>query len=255
MKKVLKITGKLFLWVFVTFVLLLAGFLVMLYLVSRGPSSQIRNLFVTSVRETSAAGFLADIFLTEQEVAQIVAANVLEQASTMPVKYIERLEKDVAKVNASQKDTVCIDFCSGNDACVLTTMHTVLKRRNISLIGGTCEAKKVSVNGIIYEDAAAYALIKNNNGRVKAYKEKNPVKNKKNFLCGLLKFQKPDVFVRCVVVVVYMPRNNWKAFLYVMGLMPSQPFRKLLYFYWNKAIVNSFIACSTFVLSMNGLRT
>ncbi len=78
MKKVLKITGKLFLWVFVTLVLLLAGFLVMLYLVSRGPSSQIRNLFVTSVRETSAAGFLADIFLTEQEVAQIVAANVLE---------------------------------------------------------------------------------------------------------------------------------------------------------------------------------
>lgn len=78
MKRFLKITGKFFLWVFVTLVLLLAGFLVMLYMVSRGPSEQIRNLFVTSVRETSAAGFLADIFLTRQEVADIVASNVVE---------------------------------------------------------------------------------------------------------------------------------------------------------------------------------
>ncbi len=78
MKKFLRITGKLFLWVFVTLALLAAGFLVMIYMVSRGPSGQIRNLFVTSVRETSAAGFLADIFLSEQEVQEIVAANVVE---------------------------------------------------------------------------------------------------------------------------------------------------------------------------------
>ena len=78
MKTFLKITGKFFLWVFVTLVLLLAGFLAMIYLVSRGPSEQIRNLFVTSVRETSAAGFLADLFLSEQEVVAIVSSNVVE---------------------------------------------------------------------------------------------------------------------------------------------------------------------------------
>lgn len=100
-----------------------------------------------------------------------VAVNVLEQVSTMPVKYIERLEKDMEKVKASQKDTICIDFCSGNDACVLTTLHSVLKRQNISLVGGTGDAGKVSANGKVYEDAVAYALVKNNNGRVKAYKE------------------------------------------------------------------------------------
>lgn len=54
---------------------------------------------------------------------------------------------------------------------MLTTLHSVLKRQNISLVGGTGDANKVSVNGKIYEDAVAYALIKNNNGRVKAYKE------------------------------------------------------------------------------------
>lgn len=99
------------------------------------------------------------------------AANVLEEVSTMPVKYIERLEQDVEKVDGSQRDTVCIDLCSGNDACVLTTIHSVLKRRNISLMGGTGDAGKVSANGKIYEDAVAYALIRNINGRVKTYKE------------------------------------------------------------------------------------
>ena len=99
------------------------------------------------------------------------AANVLEEVSTMPVKYIERLQQDVHKIDASTNNTVCIDFCSGNDACVLTTIYSVLKRRNISLVGGTGDAGKVSANGKIYQDAVAYALIKNNTGKVKAYKE------------------------------------------------------------------------------------
>lgn len=98
-------------------------------------------------------------------------ANVLEDVSTMPVKYIERLQQDVRKVNASPKDTVCIDFCAGNDACVLTTIYSVLGPENIALVGGTGDAGKVSANGRVYQDAAAYALVKNNHGRVKAYKE------------------------------------------------------------------------------------
>ena len=99
------------------------------------------------------------------------AANVLEQVSVMPVRYIDRLEKDVSQVNASAKDTVCIDFCSGNDACVLTTMHSVLKQRGISLVGGTGDGGKVSANGKVYPDGVAYALVRNENGKVKAYKE------------------------------------------------------------------------------------
>ncbi|MCI8801559.1 FIST N-terminal domain-containing protein [Acetatifactor muris] len=98
-------------------------------------------------------------------------ANVLEQVSVMPVKYIDRLEKDVRKVGGSSRDTVCIDFCSGNDACVLTTIYSVLKKNGIQLVGGTGDAGKVSANGRVYEDAAAYALIRNQNGRVKTYKE------------------------------------------------------------------------------------
>ncbi len=99
------------------------------------------------------------------------AANVLEEVSVMPVKYIERLEQDVRQINGSGNDTICIDFCSGNDACVLTTIHSVLKHRGISLVGGTGDAGKVSANGKVYQDAVAYTIVKNKSGRVKAYKE------------------------------------------------------------------------------------
>lgn len=100
MKKVIKIIAKvlgmLFLWILNTAVIALAGFLVVIYFVSKGPSTQIRNLFVTSVRETSAAGFLADIFLTDEEVMEIVTANVTDAGET-------------------QTDTSLLDFGSNSE--------------------------------------------------------------------------------------------------------------------------------------------
>ena len=89
----------------------------------------------------------------------------------MPVKYIERLEKDARQIGANSRDTVCIDLCTGNDACVLTTIYSILGKQNIPLVGGTGDAGKVSLNGKIYEDADVYALVKNNGGKVKVYKE------------------------------------------------------------------------------------
>ena len=99
------------------------------------------------------------------------AAGVLEEVSTMPVKYIQRMERDMQAVGGSGGDTLCIDFCAGNDACVLTTMHTVLHKRGVPLVGGTGGEGRVSANGRVYADAVAYALVRNRGGRIKTYKE------------------------------------------------------------------------------------
>ena len=74
-------------------------------------------------------------------------------------------------VGGSGGDTVCIDFCAGNDACVLTTINTVLHRRGVPLVGGTGAEGRVSANGRVYADAVAYGLVRNRGGRVKTYKE------------------------------------------------------------------------------------
>ena len=100
-----------------------------------------------------------------------VAANVIEEAGSMPVKYIERFEKDAASVKPGSGNTAVIDFCSGNDAVVLSTINSVVQKHHMELMGGTGDAGKVSCNGKVYSDAMAYAIIKNNNGRVRAYKE------------------------------------------------------------------------------------
>lgn len=138
---------------------------------------QLENLY-PRVPSIGCIGMSYDTKVVEKGVGVVAfydgvtaAANVLEQVSLMPVKYIERLERDVESINSSNTNTVCIDFCSGNDACVLTTVYSVLKHRGISLVGGTGDGGKVSANGKVYSDAVAYALVKNESGRVKVYKE------------------------------------------------------------------------------------
>lgn len=98
-------------------------------------------------------------------------ANVIEELSLKPVKYIQRLEKDLQAVGADSRNTVCFDFCCGNDGRLVTTLNTVLASKGISLIGGTGDCNMVSVNGKIYEDACAYLVIRNLNGRITTCKE------------------------------------------------------------------------------------
>ncbi len=138
---------------------------------------ELEKLF-PSVPSIGCIGMSYDTRVVEEGVGIIAhtdgveaTANVIEQVSVMPVKYIERVERDLNKVNASSENTICIDFCSGNDACVLTTIYSAIKKRGIQLVGGTGDAGRVSANGKVYSDAAAYALIRNKNGKVKAYKE------------------------------------------------------------------------------------
>lgn len=110
------------------------------------------------------------------------AANVLTDVSKMPVRRIHQFEQDVSQIGGSAEDTVCIDFCSGNDECVLTTMKMVLGKRRIQLTGGTAWEGMVSANGKVYADACAYAIVKNLSGKVKVYKENLYLKTGKRYI-------------------------------------------------------------------------
>ena len=98
-------------------------------------------------------------------------ADVLEQASLAPVKYVGRLKRDLERVGGTRADTVCLDFCTGSGTRALTTLSSVLGRKKIAQIGAAGEGGLVSANGRIYEDAMVYALVRSLHGRVKVYKE------------------------------------------------------------------------------------
>ena len=55
-----------------TVLLLVVTLYGVMYVLAKGPSTTARDLFVRSVRETSAVGFLANLYFSEEEITQII---------------------------------------------------------------------------------------------------------------------------------------------------------------------------------------
>lgn len=110
------------------------------------------------------------------------AADVLENLSTAPVKYISRLQNALKKVNATSGTSACFDFTTGYDGKLVTTVNIVLAERNIPLIGGTVDNDRLAVNGTVYPDACGFMVIRNKTGKIKACKENIYKTNGKRFV-------------------------------------------------------------------------
>ena len=88
-KTALRILRRILCVVLVT-VLLLCGFLyAVMYTLCKGPSPTARDLFVRSVRETSAIGFLANLYLSDEEIAQIEASSREELTAETDTSLVE----------------------------------------------------------------------------------------------------------------------------------------------------------------------
>ena len=70
-----------------------------LFLICRGPSEKARDLFVSTVTQTSAAGFLAHIFLTDDEVTAILAKEESTGSMTGAIS-----DTDMVNVNSADSD-------------------------------------------------------------------------------------------------------------------------------------------------------
>lgn len=84
-------------WLLVTVVILLAGLYAVMYVLAKGPSPAARNLFVRSVRETSAVYWLADLVCSKEEIAAIEAgeeSDELEETDTSLVTITVPEEAD-----------------------------------------------------------------------------------------------------------------------------------------------------------------
>ena len=88
-----------------------------------------------------------------------------------PISSVEKLMENVAQIKGSSNNTVCLDFATGNDSVIVTTFNACLNENGIDLVGATAWDNKVSCNGVVYNNACVYALIKNLNGTIRTYKE------------------------------------------------------------------------------------
>ena len=70
-RKFFAFLGKLLLFVIETALLLVIALYGLMFVLAKGPSPTARDLFVMSVRETSAMGWLANLYFSDEEIAQI----------------------------------------------------------------------------------------------------------------------------------------------------------------------------------------
>ena len=107
------------------------------------------------------------------------SAGVLEQADTCPVKYADSVKACVEKVR-NQKNTICLEFttalCCAEES-VLAVLNSVLLDYHIPLVGGSAgddtsgKATYVALNGTVYENSCVFALLHNESGAVRWYRE------------------------------------------------------------------------------------
>ncbi|MBO5952976.1 MAG: phosphodiester glycosidase family protein [Oscillospiraceae bacterium] len=89
LRRVMTVAGKTLLVLLETVLLLAVALYGVMYVLAKGPSPTARDLFVHSVRETSAVGFLANLFFTEDEIRQITAAGSVPEYEEMDTSLIE----------------------------------------------------------------------------------------------------------------------------------------------------------------------
>lgn len=106
-----------------------------------------------------------------------IACGLVRRVRECPVMDILQIEQDVAAVHPGDGDTVCIEFCTGGEERLLTTLNAALEPYHIPLIGGTVfdswppENAVVAMDGQLYGNACIYAIIRNLRGHVRVYKE------------------------------------------------------------------------------------
>lgn len=125
----------------------------------------------------SFAEGIAAVGFEENEVE--VYVGVLKEAAACPIKYLPDLRSCLDKINAKYKSnhSLCLEFATGYEEKMVSTMKICLEPAGVRLLGGTAgntgegQPKKVACNGEIYTDAVVYAVIGSRMGRIEIVKE------------------------------------------------------------------------------------
>jgi len=119
-----------------------------------------------------------DILLISFEDEYEIACGLIRDLSECPVQHIYQFQKDVEFVGAGDEDTVCLEYCTGNEEMLVTTLNAVLDKFQIPLIGSTAfegiehlGKAQVAFGGNVYRDACIYAVIRCKHGKVRTYYE------------------------------------------------------------------------------------
>jgi len=117
----------------------------------------------------TAVGFMDD----EVE----VYVGTLRKVDTCPIRYLPGLIWSVEQIKNKYKNNICLEFTTGYEEKVVSTMKVSLEKYGVRLVGGTAgnavagQPKKVSCNGKVLTDSTVFAVIGSKMGKIEVYKE------------------------------------------------------------------------------------
>lgn len=106
-----------------------------------------------------------------------VCTGLIEDVRTTPVKSMHTFLQDLEAISPGDSDTVCLEFITGSEERVLSTLHASLHEAGVPLAGSSAygvllgEKHLVVKDGKTYNRACAYAFVKNKNGKIHVVKE------------------------------------------------------------------------------------
>lgn len=112
-KRFFPVLGKILTVILVTLLLLLVTAYGILWIICKGPSTTARDLFVMSVRETSAVGWLANLYFSEEEI-EIIEAGKHADGDT------EETDTSLVQINETNDDFAAKD--TDGDGIILETV-------------------------------------------------------------------------------------------------------------------------------------
>lgn len=107
--KVVKIVGKTFSFIGITLLIIVLTLILTIYFICHGPSKSAQELFVTTILETGQLKFLANVFMSDEDIQEIVNKNSLKDMDS---------EVDGNLINVggtSNKELIEIYKVSGNN--------------------------------------------------------------------------------------------------------------------------------------------
>ena len=149
MKKVLSSIGKAFSFLGVTVAMVLVALIFTIVLICHGPSDSAKELFATTILETGQLKFLANVFLSKEEIQEIVDKNSLQDMQE---------EIDTNLINTAvnkEKKLIEIEKVSGNN--FEGTMMIVNDPSKISLATTYPWGEYGKELGVIVDEANAIA--------------------------------------------------------------------------------------------------
>lgn len=149
MKKFLKILGKVFAFLGVTVGMVFVCLLLTITLICHGPSNSAKELFATTILETGQLKFLANVFLSKDEIEGIVSKNSLQDMNV-------EIDENLIKTNIDKtKELIEIHEVNGNN--FEGKMMVINDPSKISLATTYPWGEYGKELGVLTEDAGAIA--------------------------------------------------------------------------------------------------